>query len=345
MKRKSQKIIFAVIILFVCIGLGLAATASYLNRPVDSIPEEGVIFSVKKGETLSDVSERLEEESLIKSAFFLKLLSKFRRTENSIKTGSYSMQTGFSTTDIHDLLISGVQTLVRVTVPEGWTLGMIAGLLEQKDICDREDFIKVANSARMVNELNIPGESVEGYLFPDTYFFPVNHPAESIITTMVSTFFKNIGEILPDFADWKKIELHRQIILASIVEREYRMAEEAPIIASVFNNRLKFNIGLESCATIVYVITEINGKPHPNVINRADTKIDSPYNTYKWHGLPPGPISNPGKLALNATFHSAVSDYFYFVLKDPNTGEHHFSEDLNEHNQMKYFYSKGVTTY
>ena len=128
--------------------------------------------------------------------------------------------------------------------------------------------------------------------------------------------------------------------MASIVEREYRRKEEAPLIASVFYNRLRYNIGLESCATLAYIITDIEDKPHPEYLTVEDKHIDSPYNTYKWAGLPPGPIANPGLVALEAAVRPPKTDYYYFVLKDPATGEHYFSEDLQEHNWAKYTYLK-----
>ena len=108
----------------------------------------------------------------------------------------------------------------------------------------------------------------------------------------------------------------------------------------MFYNRLRYNIGLESCATLEYIITEILGKEHPDYITAEDKRIDSEYNTYKWAGLPPGPISSPGRVALDAAFHPASSDYFYFVLKDSEKGEHYFSRSLTQHNEAKYQYLK-----
>ena len=122
----------------------------------------------------------------------------------------------------------------------------------------------------------------------------------------------------------------------------YRRKEEAPLIASVFYNRLQRNIGLESCATLHYIITEIQKKPHPEYLTLEDKKIDSPYNTYKWAGLPPGPIANPGLVALKAVLDPPETDYWYFVLKNPATGEHYFSADLKEHNWAKYYFLKQV---
>ena len=119
--------------------------------------------------------------------------------------------------------------------------------------------------------------------------------------------------------------------MASIVEKEYKVKEEAPLIASVFKNRIRHNIGLYSCATIVYIITEIQGKPHPNRILTKDTKIDNPYNTYKWAGLTPGPISNPGLTALDAVINTPKTSYFFFQVKDEKKGTHVFTETFEEH--------------
>ena len=332
----------AVLLLFILIlGLAGVGLVFYLNRPSAAIPQEGSLFIVQTGETLERISARLMEGGIIRSSFLLNVVSRINGTDNKLKTGAYRLESGMSTTDILSLIVKGQQSIVKVTVPEGWTINKIAHLLEQKGITEADDFIAAAHSAAIVNELNIPGDSVEGYLFPDTYFYPEVYPAESIIRVMVETFFKNLEEIIPDYGNRKRKELHEHVILASIVEREYRVKDEAPLIASVFKNRLKYNIGLESCATLEYIITEIQGKPHPKFITLEDTTDNSVYNTYKWAGLPPGPISSPGRIALEATFHTPETDYYYFLLRDPETGNHYFSNDLDEHNRAKVFYLKG----
>ena len=332
--------IFLIVVILVLGVLGVGAVF-YLNRPTADIPLGGSLFIVQTGETLEGISRRLKETGIIRSSFLLKVVSRINNTTNKLKTGAYRLEPGMSTTDIHSLIVKGQQSIIKVTIPEGWTINKIARLLEDRGIVGSDEFIAAAQSAAMVNELNIPGDSVEGYLFPDTYFLPEVYPAESIIRIMVETFFENLQKTLPDFIDWKRKELHEHVILASIVEREYRVKDEAPLIASVFKNRLKYNIGLESCATLEYIITEIQGKTHPKYITLEDTAINSVYNTYKWAGLPPGPISNPGRIALEATFHNPETDYYYFVLRDPETGTHYFSNDLEDHNRAKVFYLKG----
>jgi UPF0755 protein len=179
---------------------------------------------------------------------------------------------------------------------------------------------------------------MEGFLYPETYFFPIDYPAPLVVKTMADTFFKRIAGM--NEADLSPEELYEKVTLASIVEREYRVDEEAAVMAGVFYNRLKINMALESCATVEYVITEIQQKPHPEVLLFVDLEIDSPYNTYRNAGLPPGPISAPGEVALNAVFHPVERDYFYFRLVDGNAGRHHFSKTLDEHNRAGALYVK-----
>jgi UPF0755 protein len=137
--------------------------------------------------------------------------------------------------------------------------------------------------------------------------------------------------LIPAAKNLSSDQLYDAVTLASIVEREYRMESEAPLIASVFINRVKQRWGLYSCATIEFIITEIQGKPHPDIITTEDTRIDSPYNTYLWAGLPPGPISSPGLIALNAAISPADTNYYYFRVADAAAGRHHFSSNFTEH--------------
>jgi UPF0755 protein len=148
---------------------------------------------------------------------------------------------------------------------------------------------------------------------------------------MADTFFQRLEEIYPDFRNMTPDELNQKVIIASIVEREYMAADEAPVMAAVFFNRLRVGMALQSCATVVYIMTEVQGRPHPSRLFNRDLEIRSPYNTYLVPGLPPGPISSPGKVALAASFFPADSNYFYFRLVDERAGRHYFSNTLDEH--------------
>jgi UPF0755 protein len=342
MARRLVRGIFGFLAAVLLLLVGAGAYVYHLNSPSPQIPAGGSVFKVLRGENLSAIAERLDREGLIRSGFLLILFSRVNHTETAFKNGYFRILPGDSMVDVHNLLVAGYQEQVKLTIPEGWTLKKIAGYVEEKGIATSEEFTAAASSGALLEQFALPAENLEGYLFPDTYFFPRGYPAYGVVEEMVENFFSRLAEIAPEALQWDRRELHRRVIMASIVEREYRREEEAPLIASVFYNRLEYNIGLESCATLGYIITDIQNKPHPDFLSAEDKRIDSPYNTYKWAGLPPGPISSPGAVALEAAFHPAETEYYYFVLKNPETGEHYFSENLREHNWAKYYYLKQV---
>ena len=337
---KLPKIFTTVAVVLLGVLACLAIAAAFVNSSPAPRKMGDRLFAIQKGESLSRISQRLQGEGFIRFAPLLDLVGRIRGTQGDFKAGYYRIPGRASTMAIHDLLVSGSQGLGKVTIPEGWTVGKIARHLEAEGICPASDFIAATRSSALMSKFGILGKSLEGYLFPDTYLVPKPFPADTFAELMVRTFFENLGKIEPSWQGMAPEMLRDTLIVASIVEREYRVSEEAPIIASVFYNRLRRNIGLESCATLEYIITEIQQKAHPEYITTDDKKIDSPYNTYKWAGLPPGAISNPGTTALEAAFHPAKTDFLYFVLQDPNTGRHFFSRDLSEHNQAKYLYLK-----
>ena len=317
-----------------------AAALIFLNTSPGRAKSVDRLFSIQKGESLSRISERLQDEGYIRSAPLLDVIGRLRGTQREFKAGYYRIPAGATTLAVHRLLVGGSQTLGKLTIPEGWTVGKIARHLEAEGVCSAADFLAAARSPELMAEFGVRGKSMEGYLFPDTYFVPRPFPARMMVEIMARTFFDGLSGIQPQWKEMDPEKLRDTLIVASIVEREYRMADEAPLIASVFYNRLRRNIGLESCATLEYIITEIQQKAHPEYITIADEKLDSPYNTYKWAGLPPGPISNPGRTALEAAFKPAQTDFLYFVLRDPDAGRHFFSRALSEHNQAKYLYLK-----
>jgi len=326
-------------------ALGVLAAAGllmfhYLNSPSPLIPEEGRIFRVQRGESSAAIASRLQRQGLVRSSTLLRLMARLTRSDGRYQSGYFRIRRGDSTADIHALLVSGHQEQIKVTIPEGWTLKRIARHLQDKGVARREELLAAASSPELLRKLHVPAENLEGYLYPDTYFFPVGYPAEAVVEQMAVHFFEQLQSIAPEAAALSPQKLHEKVIVASIVEREYRRPEEAPLIASVFYNRLEYNIGLESCATLSYIITDIQDRPHPQFLSAEDKRIDSPYNTYKWAGLPPGPISNPGRVALEAAFRPARTQYYYFLLKNPETGEHFFSESLTRHNWAKYMYLK-----
>ncbi len=312
----------------------------YYDSPVSADPAEGVIVEIGKGETLRSISENLAEKKLIRSPFLLQIISRIKGTDMKMKSGQYSIRSSMSTLSIHNLIVSGSGLLYKITVPEGLTSSRISLIMEKNRISSAADFITAVNDKEIIAKFNINSDSLEGYLFPDSYLFPQNYPAEKVVSFMVENFFRQLESIYPGYRTLLAEEIREKITIASIVEREYRVEKEAPLIASVFFNRINKKIPLGSCATVEYVITEIQKKPHPEFLTYDDIAIASPYNTYIHRGLPPSPISNPGRIAINAAFNPAESDFLYFLLKDRTSGEHFFSRKLSEHNEARVLYLK-----
>ncbi|MDR1866769.1 MAG: endolytic transglycosylase MltG [Treponema sp.] len=279
------------------------------------------VFEVQKGESAQAVGKRLKENGLIKSQLLWYLMCRFDSTP--IKAGTYRVPVDVSQRTIHTILTKVQQT--KVTIPEGSTLNAIARLLASVQICTEEDFLKATRDTDLLAQYSILGTSFEGFLFPDTYFFSVPCDAQTVIHAMVNNFMEHFTQNI------KPQERYEKVTIASLVEREYKIPEEAPIIAGVFYNRLAIGMPLQTDATIEYIITEIQGKPHPERILYSDLQIDNPYNTYRYKGLPPGPIGAPGDRALQAALHPQTHTYLYYRLIDPQAGRHRFSRTFNEH--------------
>jgi UPF0755 protein len=330
---------------FLALGFGMFI---YLNSPPSlavqeerdgalRIAEDGsVLIEVWKGESGLSVGKRLEEAHIIRNRYFWQIISHYDK--EFVKSGAFRLDLPASQLAIRKVLIEGRQMLERVTIPEGLTLKKIARALEEADICDAGEFLSAAEDTGLLDSYHIPSPTMEGYLFPDTYLFPRDYPPDLVVRAMADNFFSRLRELSPPALDGE--ELFRLVTLASIIEREYRVDDEAPLMAGVFFNRLRIGMALQSCATVEYIITEIQGKPHPTVIYTRDTEIRDPYNTYMYPGLPPGPICSPGAVALNAVFHPQDSDYLYFRLADPGAGRHYFSKTLDDHIRAGVFYVK-----
>jgi len=334
---RALRLALASLVLAAAAGLAVLAIAS---RPAEGIGQGG-LATVEKGDSAQSVAAALARKGFIRSAFAFRLLARAEGVGSSLRAGTYRIGPGMGAKEILDTLVSGKQALSRITVPEGFTLSQIAGLLDRLGIVDRASFLQAATSSVLLSELGIQAASAEGFLFPDTYYLPLGYSAESIVRIMVRAFRDRVAAI-PETEALSPKELYDRLTLASIVEREYKAPEEAPMIASVFYNRLKIRMALQSCATVVYVITERLDRPHPDVIYDRDLKLVDPYNTYEHRGLPPGPISNPGMTALKAVFYPEASRYLYFRLIDPEAGTHHFSTTLEEHLDARNLFIKKV---
>lgn len=326
-KQNNNTVFIVVVCLIAVFFAGAAVFFATIVLPRSQ--EQDSLFTVRQGATARTVARDLQDAGLIRSELVWYLIA--RQRSSRIKAGTYRIPAGSNGWKILDIMETGRTEHVRITIPEGMTIGKTARFLESSGVVVAEDFIAAARNPEILSKWGIPSSTAEGYLFPDTYFLPFDNEAETLVNLMIGNFFRRIEQFEGVPSDRK--ELHNLVTLASIVEREYRIPAEAPKIAGVFSNRLRIGMGLQSCATIEYIITEIQSLPHPSRLTTSDLAIPSDYNTYLWAGLPPGPISNPGRIALEAAFNPDRTRYLYFRLVNAVTGEHYFSRTLEEHAQ------------
>jgi UPF0755 protein len=225
-----------------------------------------------------------------------------------------------------DTFVKGRVKLYRITLPEGVNMNEIAAVLEKAGFCEKNNFLDLCQDRSFIQSLGIKSITLEGYLFPDTYFFPKHSPCKKIITAMVEHFKLIFTQAWQDRAAELKLSVHDIVTLASIIEKETGDATERPLIASVFHNRLAKNMRLESDPTVIYGIKDFDGN-----IKRKHLKTVTPYNTYQIRGLPMGPIANPGAASLAAALYPAQTQYLFFVSKKDTT--HKFSRTIQEHNR------------
>jgi len=297
----------------------------YLYMPFQK-EEVHKIVDIPDGAHMRVVADLLAKEGLIHYKEYFIVLGKLTQTEKSIHPGEYDFHTRMLPLDILALLRKGKIIQYEVSIPEGYSSYMIADLLEEKRLADKEVFLQLVHDQSFIQSLNLNVKSLEGYLFPSTYFFPRRIKTEEIIKKMVSTFIQEYSPDIDEAAAQLKMSRHEVVTLASIIEREAGLEEERRWVSAVFHNRLKKNIPLQSDPTVTYEMKGFSGK-----ITKKMLLTKTPYNTYRIKGLPEGPIDNPGKKSLLAAVHPAPVDFLYFVSK--NNGTHYFSTSLKEHNK------------
>ena len=283
--------------------------------------------------SLGQVAARLQEHQLIEHDLWFRVIGKLTGADRKIQPGEYEFHAGLTPSEILSRLEEGKVYYHSVTIPEGYTVRQIATVLSEKGLVDQEKFIQLTHDPIYIKSLGLAVPRLEGYLFPDTYFFPRSTPEEEIIEAFVHRLWKAFPPELLKRAKEVKMSVQEVLTLASVVEKETGLSKERSIVAGVFHNRLNQNIPLQSDPTVIYAIEDFDGN-----IRKRDLSIDSPYNTYRVRGLPPGPIANPGEAAIRAVLYPTPSDYVYFVSR--NDGSHQFSVTLAEHNRAVEKYQK-----
>ena len=293
---------------------------------------EGTVYlEIKRGDTLRTVVKALYERGITPSPTSFKLFYKIFGWK--INAGDYYLKGYVNIIELAGMFRKGFKKGIRVTIPEGFRYRQIAELLAEKGvISSQEEMMSLYRDPALLEELKIPGPSLEGYCYPDTYYFTPGEDPRDIVRFLNKQLHEMIvQEELETPLRESHWTLHEVLTLASIVEGEARLSRERPVIAQVFEKRLRIGMTLESCATILFAL----GK-HRDKLYFEDLEIESPYNTYKRYGLPPGPINNPGIDSIRAVLYPASTDYLYFVSK--NDGSHHFSKTYSEHLEAKRLY-------
>ena len=317
-------------------------TSKYLEHK-NNTNENLIFIQIKKGASLNEVAQILKEVGLINSIFYFKALAWFKGESSRVKSGEYAFQKNTSMLEILNVLVRGQVYLYRITFPEGYNLYEMAEELEKKHFLKKEDFISLCYKKEFIYQLlGETVDSLEGYLFPETYFIPRPVKPKALIQQMVQNFFKAYNSFSGKNVVINNKRLSRQelVALASIVEKETGLAKERALIAGVFYNRLKKRMRLESDPTILYGMMREVGGLVPLNIRKKDILKKTPYNTYRISGFPAGPISNPGEEALRAVFEPEASSYFYFVSR--NDGSHVFSKTYKEHEKAVELYQKSL---
>jgi UPF0755 protein len=329
-KKARRIILFLIAAVFIYSILLL----NYSFSPVDK-GSVNVMVNIPTGTSFRESTEILNKAGLIKNRFFFYSLAALKGARRNIRAGEYEFNTSYTPWTIIDKLVRGEIKIYKVTICEDLSLREIAEILDRDKLINKDIFFELSRDKEFLESLNIKADSIEGYLFPETYYLNRSMNTHRIMKKMVDTFWQKVTPGMIQKAGDIGLNENQFITLASMIGKESGDNFEKPFIAAVFYNRLKKGMRLQSDPTAVYDMDNFDGK-----VYRSHLRRDSPYNTYIIKGLPPGPIANPGLTSLKATLNPAPVDYLYFVSK--RDGTHYFSSSLSEHNKAisRYIYQK-----
>ena len=309
---------FLILIVLYFIGHGLFL----LSHPQEI---ETQVFEIGKGETAIEIANRLAENNIIRSRMLFYLYTKLTRKSKGLDYGKYLFEGKLSILDIAERIQRGKIFLKKVTIREGLSLKETFRVIAKKGFTTYRKLMKTANDSNFLDEiLTIKVQSLEGFLYPETYYFPEKINPEYIIKTIVNEFYNQICDI--NFTKCQTLDFYEILILASIIEKEAQIDSEKPVIASVYLNRLETGMKLQADPTVAYTLEELGKNRHK--IYYKDLKIESPYNTYLYQGLPPTPICSPTISSIKAVIYPEQTDYYFFFA---NNGRHIFSKTYRQH--------------
>ena len=341
-------IAIAVFALLVTIGLKAASNPkglanevlSRMDSPLDERETTYKTFIVRQGETAGQIADRLKSEGLIADSLTFRLRVEIEVVAGDLSAGEYELSPSMKPSQILETLVKGrIKSGPLLTIPEGWRSEEIAERLERRGVGTADEFMRVVKAGRSASPLlssRPAGASLEGYLFPDSYALDEKSTPENIARRMVEQFERQFTPEMVEKVGKTGLTIHQIVTLASIIEREAIVSSERPLMAGVFYNRLRLGMRIQSDPTVQYALIDAQPELQKKYgwwkkgLTIDDLNVDSPYNSYKYPGLPPGPICNPGLASIKAAIEPANTDYIYFVAKPD--GSHAFAKTLEEHN-------------
>ena len=332
-QRGKRIVAVGFFLFFVLLWLLIYCFTNILNSNVSAKTGEQdfKVVEIPTGSSVSDIARTLAREHIISSATVFKIAASIRRSTRDLKAGEYRFDTSLSLFDVLCHIEQGRVMVHKFTIPEGFTLKQIARRLQETGLIDGSQFLALAEDTEFCRDMGVSGPNLEGYLFPDTYRMAKGLPTKTVLRILIDKFFDVYSEEIRKSNAVRSPDLEKIVIIASIIEKEAIYDDEKPLIGGVIYNRLKRRMPLQCDVTIRYPLDNYGVN-----LTYADLKLDSPYNSYIYRGLPPTPICSPGLSAIRAALNPLDTDYLYFVSM--NNGRHKFSASLSEHNEAVYKY-------
>jgi peptidoglycan lytic transglycosylase G len=323
-----RRLLAIFVLLLLALGAATAWAAWALHQPYQDFAAEGVFVDVPRGAARRTVARLLADQGVIRNRVLFEALTRWR-SGRTLQAGEYFFDRPATTLEVFDKIAAGRIFVRELVVPEGYSIFQIANLVEREGLTTREDFLAAARNPELARSFAPRAPSMEGFLFPATYQFPRHMSGQEIVTAMARRFQQEWEAVSAQGLNPAGLSLQQAVTLASLIESETPQPEERPLVAGVFLNRLKHRIPLQCDPTVAYAM-ELAGR-FGGKLEARDLRFDSPYNTYRHIGLPPGPIANPGTMSLRAALDPSPTDWIYFVANAE--GGHVFSRTLAEHNR------------
>jgi UPF0755 protein len=334
-----MRALLRLLVLALIVGAVAAVALRALNQPYRGYQQPEIFVDIPQGLGVAAIGHRLVEAGVVRSDWAFRLAVWRRGAARTLKAGEYRFAGDLRATEVVDRLVAGAVVLRPITFREGLTILDMAAHFEAEGLGTKAMFTAAAGRASLVRDLDPSADDLEGYLFPETYNLPRDASADVLIEQMVARFHAVYDQPLRDAAKARGLTTRQVVTIASLIEKETSRADERPLVSAVYQNRHRIGMGMQCDPTVIYALQKA-GLWRGN-LTRENLQFDSPYNTYRYAGLPPGPIAAPGRASIEAAIKPADVPYLYFVSR--NDGSHVFASTLDEHNrnvhrhQVQYF--------